>query len=509
MKIKRKRKSPIAKSLINNSKSAMLSAIEIHNKPTFSYRYEVVVLLALNAWELMLKSYIYKFHKKIKIFKKDGSSKPFLECVSFVHSQLGNDFLLIKENLEKLYEYRNHVAHFYSEKLDIVIFALLKKNVEFYQDFLLKYYKLDLSSESDLVLLPIGFKKPYSPFDFLSNKTTLKNSSIEVKSFIKSIIDSTKKLDSQGIQDSILADFKVNLINEKRTKNADIIAGINNKTETGIDITVVNPTASVQVSDDPTANKVILTRDKEGASGIFLQEVLSKDLFHEINNVIDANNLLSSGDQEWFLGERVYYRIYAERHHVSYNVNNFELLAQTGLELYGPFLFWFSNLPPKSCANIIVKYLSVEKNLQMNAIIRLAVLLGSEITNFVFNKLDEKYKNYSQPPNYYWNIKRFLEESWEKDLRLKALKKSNKATLPQPNDSKSYEIINFIENKDLVLSKLQSSCTSVFTGQTSLRNNCRILDILAYGEEINKKSNKIISEGNLIKSTNNANAADR
>lgn len=324
--MKRKRKSPVAKSLAKNSKSAMLSAIEIHNKPTFSYRYEVVVLLALNAWELILKGYIYKYHKRVKIFKKDGTTKSFLECVFFVHSQLGNNFLLIKENLEKLYEYRNNVAHFYPEKLDIIIFALLKKNVEFYQNFLLTHFKIDLSSESDLILLPIGFKKPYSPFDFLSNKTAVRTSSIEVETFIKSIIDSTKRLDQQGIQDLILADFKVNLINEKRTKNADIIAGINNKTETGVDITVVNPATSVRVTDDPLANKVVLTRDKGATCGTFLQEVLSEELFHEINNVVDANTLLSSGNQEYFLGERVYYRIYAERHHISYNVKNFELL---------------------------------------------------------------------------------------------------------------------------------------------------------------------------------------
>ena len=339
----------------------MISAIEIHNKPAINYRYEIVILLALNAWELILKAYIYKYHKKVKIFKKDGTSKPFLDCVSFIHSQLQNDFILMKENLERLYEYRNNVAHFYSEKLDIVIFALLKKNIEFFQNFTLRYFNIDLSSESDLVLLPIGFKKPYSPFDFLSNKTAVSTSSFEVKQFIKSIIDSTKRLDQEGIQDSILADFKVNLINEKRTKNADIIAGINNKTETGIDITVVNPSATFQITDDPDANKVILTRDKGISSGTFLQEVLSEELFHEINNVVDANTLLSSGSQEFYLGEPVYYRIYAERHHVSYNLKTFDLLARTGIDLYGPFLFWFSNLPPESCADIIWHYIENEK----------------------------------------------------------------------------------------------------------------------------------------------------
>ena len=73
----RKRKSPIAKNLINNSISGIFSAIEIHNKPRIKYRYEMVVLLVLNSWELLLKGYLYKHHKDVKLFLKDGTSKPF------------------------------------------------------------------------------------------------------------------------------------------------------------------------------------------------------------------------------------------------------------------------------------------------------------------------------------------------------------------------------------------------------------------------------------------------
>lgn len=42
--------------LIGNSKSAMLAAIEIYNKPRIEYRNEIFVQLLINAWELMLKA---------------------------------------------------------------------------------------------------------------------------------------------------------------------------------------------------------------------------------------------------------------------------------------------------------------------------------------------------------------------------------------------------------------------------------------------------------------------
>ncbi|WP_423967425.1 DUF3644 domain-containing protein [Candidatus Binatus sp.] len=40
---------------MKKSEVAIISAIEIYNKPDFKYREETFALLALNAWELLLK----------------------------------------------------------------------------------------------------------------------------------------------------------------------------------------------------------------------------------------------------------------------------------------------------------------------------------------------------------------------------------------------------------------------------------------------------------------------
>src|SRR5579863_5677025 len=42
--------------LLQNAEAALLSAIEIYNKPTFAYREETFAILALTAWELLLKA---------------------------------------------------------------------------------------------------------------------------------------------------------------------------------------------------------------------------------------------------------------------------------------------------------------------------------------------------------------------------------------------------------------------------------------------------------------------
>lgn len=48
--------------LLKNSEAALLSAIEIYNKPAFSYREETFAILALNAWELLLKAKVLEQH---------------------------------------------------------------------------------------------------------------------------------------------------------------------------------------------------------------------------------------------------------------------------------------------------------------------------------------------------------------------------------------------------------------------------------------------------------------
>lgn len=62
--------------LLNKSIAAMISAIEVYNKPDYKYREETFAILSLNAWELLLKAFIlsqtendvrrlYVYHKTV------------------------------------------------------------------------------------------------------------------------------------------------------------------------------------------------------------------------------------------------------------------------------------------------------------------------------------------------------------------------------------------------------------------------------------------------------------
>ncbi len=221
--------------LIANSKSALFATIEIHNKPIFPYRYEVCVILGINSWELLLKAYLIKYRKDIRIVNNDGSTKSFEDCLTNVLSTIGKDFLAVHENLSKLYEYRCNIIHFYEENVDIVLYSLLSKSVILFYEFMLTHFGIDIAQETNLILLPIGFNRPISPIDFISDKSILNKSSDAVQGFIKSVVTSIEKLNKNGIQDSILINYKMSVINENRVKNADIIAAItNNKADATI-----------------------------------------------------------------------------------------------------------------------------------------------------------------------------------------------------------------------------------------------------------------------------------
>jgi len=63
------------RALLENSISAILSAIEIYNKPRISYRAECFVILLLNSWELIIKSILSK--NKIRIFYEKKRNEPY------------------------------------------------------------------------------------------------------------------------------------------------------------------------------------------------------------------------------------------------------------------------------------------------------------------------------------------------------------------------------------------------------------------------------------------------
>lgn len=176
-------KPPIYSKLMDKAVSAITAAVEIYNKPGFQYRDETFSLLALNAWELLLKARLVQIsggkQRAILVYekrktktgawsskeylKRGRSNNPLTIGIRIAAGRLDTHALsklpdAVKNNLEVLIEVRDCAAHYFSSSLAMRR-QLLEVGVASVRNFVWlarKWFSRDLSEDLQ-ILLPIGF----------------------------------------------------------------------------------------------------------------------------------------------------------------------------------------------------------------------------------------------------------------------------------------------------------------------------------------------------------------
>lgn len=249
-----KKRKMVQSNLIKNSIAAYFAAIEIHNKPNISYRYETVTLLLMNAWELALKAYVRKFIKGRSIFTEDGHTISADKALGYVaehrNAIKSNSFTAVQKNIEEIEKYRNNITHFYCEELEPYIFMLVARSALNYVDFVKNYFSKDIMMDDGLFIMPLGFKLPFCPEDFLSKNSAKYAASPESRAFIQDIVDVIKSLKDDGIEDSIVLGFDIYLESVKKATNSDILAAITSADQADATFTKVT---HAHFSNDPNA----------------------------------------------------------------------------------------------------------------------------------------------------------------------------------------------------------------------------------------------------------------
>lgn len=238
----------VTKLLLDSSQAALFAGIEIHNKPHISYRYPTAVILIINAWELALKAYAYKYIRKKCIYEKDGNHTiSFSKALVLVRDHINTiernkKFQAVFENLILLNEYRCSNVHYIEEKLNPIMFMLISRAVLNYDAFLKKYFQRDITKDDNLIILPVGFQLPFDPIHYLKQEYgQIQND------YIIKVLTSIRELSEDGIQDSIVVGFNVVTDRVRDVNNADIVAAINNNQAN------VALRRSVRITDDPNA----------------------------------------------------------------------------------------------------------------------------------------------------------------------------------------------------------------------------------------------------------------
>lgn len=172
-----------SRQLLEKAESALISAIEVYNKPDFSYREETFSILALNAWELLLKAkvladagndpraiYLYETRttksgrqSKRRYVKRNRAGNPYTMGLFKLVVELDDDPATrlspsVKGNLKALAEIRDNAVHYMnaSPRLSKRVLEIGTASIRNLIDLAHKWFSVDLSSYS-LYLMPIGF----------------------------------------------------------------------------------------------------------------------------------------------------------------------------------------------------------------------------------------------------------------------------------------------------------------------------------------------------------------
>lgn len=234
--------------------AAMISAIEIYNKPDFKYREETFSILAINAWELLLKAKwlkdnnnkirtLYVTEKKTrpngKAYKHakvrmTGSGNPFTHGLDYLAKRMVEKKILADsahKNIIALCEIRDSSVHFYNKS---ALFAVRLQevgsaSVRNYAKASQSWFGVDFS-QYNFYLMPLAFVKPQQPSEAILLSKEEKN--------VASFISSLEAANDPKAEYSVSVNVELKFL---KSKADDAI--------------------KVQITSDPNAPKVQLTEE--------------------------------------------------------------------------------------------------------------------------------------------------------------------------------------------------------------------------------------------------------
>jgi len=248
---------PRSVKFLRKAEAALMAAIEIYNKPDFQYREESFAILALNAWELLLKAklvaengndirclYVYEkrqnrtgqLSKKLYLRKNRSGNVHTIGLVRVI-AELENNTPVclseaVKKNINALIEIRDNAIHYVnaSPQLAKQVLEIGTASVKNFIELAKAWFAHDLSSYN-LYLMPIGFLG--------TPKATALAVSPDEKNLVRYLAGLVRDADKEGG-----ADFHVSLaVNLSFTRSSTDAA------------------TEVAITDDPNAPQIRLTEE--------------------------------------------------------------------------------------------------------------------------------------------------------------------------------------------------------------------------------------------------------
>lgn len=244
--------------MLDKSIAAMLSAIEIYNKPDFKYREETFSVLCINSWELLLKAKvlnlasnkltvlymmeyrILKNGKKSKVLrpKKNRSGNPMSINLFESYRVIVEDYGVkiekaVNDNLIALTEIRDNSIHFVNDDLllSMKVQELGSASLQNYLHLVSVWFG-DILAKYNFYLMPLSF---FRNFDDAPG--------IALNSSEKKVLDYIKKSEEE-YDDSDIGDYNLTLRIDVKFQKVKSTSGL-----------------PVQITNDPNATLVMLSEE--------------------------------------------------------------------------------------------------------------------------------------------------------------------------------------------------------------------------------------------------------
>lgn len=223
-----------SRSLFEKSLASILASIEVYNKPDFSYREETFSILAINAWELLLKARIVQCEQN-KICSIFASEKRRLKNGSwskkeyYKRNRAGNALTIglfkayellvqkygetippiVGQNIEILTEIRDNSIHFYNNDLDLrkSLLEVGTATLKNYASLSQRWFGADLG-KYNFFIMPIGFVRDFHTAEVI-------NLNLEEQKLLEYISKTQKAANEESTYDFALS-LEVNLKIKKK-----------------------------------------------------------------------------------------------------------------------------------------------------------------------------------------------------------------------------------------------------------------------------------------------------
>jgi hypothetical protein len=250
---------PKYKYLLDKSIQAVISAIEVYNKPDFKYREESFSILMVNAWETLLKAKIISAnHNNLNsiyvedrdAIKKNGEQ---FKTPKYKMNRAGNFYTIdifrclrkitldqrLKENIELLVEIRDNAIHFFNDSklFEKKVLEIGTASLKSYVQCVNEWFNYDLS-KFNFYLMPISFfhshefesfsinsedKQHKNLLKYISDKETVFPSDTEQEHNISLLLQTkfvkSNSLDSLNVRFDPNSKLTVNISSEEQFRN--------------------------------------------------------------------------------------------------------------------------------------------------------------------------------------------------------------------------------------------------------------------------------------------------